>query len=132
MKKLHNAPASIIAAILLISLGAGFNFVVGLILSLAPEILPGIEQSTVASDVPNKLILISGVACIAFGFVCAWGVREIINQSSLILVMVYTLSGINVLFGLFRLPLGLLTISINLMIIFLIRSKSARQWLSSP
>lgn len=128
---MHNAPASIIAALILIAAGAMFNFVMGLILSLAPEIFPGIEAPTVASGAPSQLILISGVACIAFGFVCAWVVRELINRSPLILVVVYTLSGINVLFGLFRLPLGFLTISINLTIIFLVRSKSAKQWLSS-
>ena len=128
---MHNAPASIIAAMILVALGAGFNFAMGLVLSLSPELLQGIEQPTVASGAPAKLILISGVACIAFGFVCAWVIREIINKSQLVLVLVYTLSGINVLFGLFRFPLGFLTISINLLLVFLIRSKSARQWLDS-
>jgi hypothetical protein len=130
--KLHNAPASIIAAILLIAAGASFNFVIGLILALAPEILPGVDAPTVAGGAPSQLILISGVACIAFGFVCVWVIREIINRSPLILVMVYTLSGLNILFGIFRLPLGLITISINLMIIFFVQSKSAKQWLNSP
>lgn len=116
---------------IIVALGAGFNFAMGLVLSLAPELLQGIEQPTVASGAPTKLILISGVACIAFGFVCVWVVREIINKSSLVLVLVYTLSGINVIFGFFRFPLGLLTILINLLLIFLIRSNSAKQWLDS-
>lgn len=132
MKKLRNAPASIIAAIGLIVIGAGFNFVMGLVLSLAPEILKGIEHPATPGGAPTKLVLVSGVACIAFGFVCVWVIKELINKSQLALVMVYTLSGINLLFGVFRLPLGFLTIAINLLILFFIRSRSAKHWLTSP
>jgi hypothetical protein len=45
--------------------------------------------------------------------------------------MIYTLSIINILFGLFRMPLGVVTIGMNLLVIFLIRSNSAKQWLST-
>jgi hypothetical protein len=132
VKKLRNAPASIIAAIVLIGSGAGFNFVMGLIFSLAPEVLKGVENPITTSGAPTKLLLASGVACIAFGFVCIWVIRELANKSQLAIVMVYLLSGVNMLFGVFRLPLGFLGISIHLMLVFFIRSKSAKQWLVSP
>lgn len=128
---LRNAPASILIATLLVAIGAIFNFVVGLLLSLAPQLLEGIEVPTTPSGAPTQILLITGIACIAFGFVFLWMIKELFNKSAFAIVMIYTISAINILFGLFRLPLGLLTISVNLIVIFLIRSKSARQWLNS-
>jgi hypothetical protein len=131
MLNLRNAPKSIIASMALIALGAAVNFVMGLVLALAPEILKGIEQPNTAIGAPSKLILISGVACIAIGFVFSWIVKEIANKSALAIVMIYTLSVINILFGIFRLPIGFLNIAINLLLLVLIRSKSAKRWLTS-
>jgi hypothetical protein len=129
--KLHNAPPAIIATLIIISVGAGFNFVMGLLLALAPDVLSGIENPALTDGTPSQLILVSGVACIAIGFVFIWVVKELANKSSLAIVMIYTLSVINILFGLFRLPIGLLNITINLVILSLIRSARAKQWLSS-
>jgi hypothetical protein len=129
--KLRNAPTSILIAASIIAIGAVFNFVIGLLLSLAPQVLEGIDVPATPSGAPSQLLLISGIACIAFGFVIAWILKELFNKSQFAIVMIYTLSIINMLFGLFRMPLGLLTISLNLLIILLIRSFSAKQWLSS-
>jgi hypothetical protein len=129
--KLRNAPTSILIAASLIAIGAVFNFVLGLLLSLAPQLLEGIDVPATPSGAPSQLLLISGIACIAFGFVFVWILKELFNKSQFAIVMIYTLSIINMLFGLFRMPLGLLTISLNLLVILLIRSNSAKQWLSS-
>ena len=129
--KLRNAPTSILIAASLIAIGAVFNFVIGLLLSLAPQSLEGIDVPATPSGAPSQLLLVSGIACIAFGFVFVWILKELFNKSQFAVVMIYTLSIINMLFGLFRMPLGLLTISLNLLVILLIRSNSAKQWLSS-
>jgi hypothetical protein len=129
--KLRNAPTSILIAASLIAIGAVFNFVIGLLLSLAPQSLEGIDVPATPSGAPSQLLLVSGIACIAFGFVFVWILKELFNKSQFAIVMIYTLSIINMLFGLFRMPLGLLTISLNLLVILLIRSNSAKQWLSS-
>ena len=129
--KLRNAPTSILIAASLIAIGAVFNFVIGLLLSLAPQLLEGIDVPATPSGAPSQLLLVSGIACIAFGFVFVWILKELFNKSQFAIVMIYTLSIINMLFGLFRMPLGLLTISLNLLVILLIRSNSAKQWLSS-
>jgi hypothetical protein len=129
--KLRNAPMSILVATFLISAGAIFNFVIGLILALAPQLLEGIDTPTTPSGAPSQLILIAGIACIAFGFVFVWIIKELFNKSQSAIVMIYTLSIINILFGLFRMPVGLLTIALNLLVILLVRSNSAKQWLSS-
>ena len=129
--KLRNAPTSILIAASLIAIGAVFYFVIGLLLSLAPQLLEGIDVPATPSGAPSQLLLVSGIACIAFGFVFVWILKELFNKSQFAIVMIYTLSIINMLFGLFRMPLGLLTISLNLLVILLIRSNSAKQWLSS-
>lgn len=129
--KLRNAPTSILIASSLIAIGAVFNFVIGLLLSLAPQLLEGIDVPSTPSGAPSQLLLVSGIACIAFGFVFVWILKELFNKSQFGIVMIYTLSIINMLFGLFRMPLGILTISLNLLVILLIRSNSAKQWLSS-
>ena len=117
-------------AAVFIAVGAMFNIVIGLVLSLAPQLLEGIEVPTTPSGTPTQLLVIAGVACIAFGFVFVWILKELFNKSQFALVMIYTLSIINILFGLFRMPLGVVTIGLNLLVIFLIRSTSAKQWLS--
>ena len=129
--KLRNAPMSILVATFLISAGAIFNFVIGLILALAPLLLEGIDTPTTPSVTPTELLVIAGIACIAFGFVFVWIIKELFNKSQSAIVMIYTVSIINILFGLFRMPLGLLTIALNLLVILLVRSNSAKQWLSS-
>jgi undecaprenyl pyrophosphate phosphatase UppP len=129
--KMRNAPMSIWIATFLVFVAAVFNFVIGLLLALAPQLLEGIDESTTPDGAPSQLVLIAGIACIAFGFVFVWTIKEILNKSQFAIVMIYTLSIINILFGLFRMPLGLVTISLNLLVIYLIRSNSAKQWLSS-
>ncbi len=131
MSKLRNTPPTILVAAVLIAVGAMFNFALGLIFSLTPEILAGIEEPTTTSGAPTQLLIVAGVACIAFGFVFVWILRELFNKSQFVLVMIYALSIINILFGFFRMPVGLITIFLNLLVIFLIRSNSAKQCLSS-
>lgn len=131
MSKLRNTPPTILVAAVLIAVGAMFNFALGLIFSLTPEILAGIEEPTTTSGAPTQLLIVAGVACIAFGFVFVWILRELFNKSQFVLVMIYALSIINILFGFFKMPVGLITIFLNLLVIFLIRSNSAKQWLSS-
>ena len=132
MFNLRNAPIPILIAGILIVAGGGFNIVMGLLLSLAPQKLIGIEVTSNAIGAPSQLLLVAGVACLAFGFVFLWVLRELFNKSNSSIVMIYTISIVNILFGLFRLPFGFLTISVNLLVIYLVHTKSAKQWLSSP
>lgn len=115
----------------LVATAAILNFVLGLLLTLAPEVFKGIEQPTTPSGAPTTFILVAGVACIAFGFVCIWVIQEFLNKSQLALVMIYTLSGVSLSFSMFRLPLGFLSIAVNLLVLWLVRQKSVKQWLSS-
>lgn len=111
--------------------GAVFNFTLGLVISLAPELLKAIKVIKTASGAPPQLLIITGIACIAFGFVFLWVFKEIFNKSQFAIVMIYTIPSINIIFSIFRWPFGLIFVAVNLLILLLIRSPSARQWLSS-
>jgi hypothetical protein len=60
-----------------------------------------------------------------------WVFKELFNKSQFAIIMIYTISTINIIFGIFRLPFGLIFVAGNLLTLFLIRSASARKWLSS-
>lgn len=127
---MRNAPFSIIAIVFFGALAAGFNFLIGLFLALSPDSFIGIDQPESATGVPSRLVLISGVACIAYGFVYVWGIKELLKKSDFVFVLFYTLSGVNILIGLFRLPLGFITIFLNVLAILFMRAKSSKQWFS--
>lgn len=61
MIKLRNAPLSILIAAALIAVGAVFNFAIGLLLALAPELLAGIAEPTTSSGEPTQLLIVAGM-----------------------------------------------------------------------
>jgi uncharacterized protein YjeT (DUF2065 family) len=129
--KTRKTPASILVIAVLMAFGAVFNFTLGLVISLAPELLKAVKVTKTASGAPPQLLIITGIACIAFGFVFLWVFKEIFNKSQFAIVMIYTIPSINIIFSIFRWPFGLIFVAVNLLILLLIRSPSARQWLSS-
>jgi hypothetical protein len=129
--KPRNPPASILVVAVLMAFGAVFNFTLGLVFSLAPELLKAIKVTKTASGAPPQLLIFTGIACIAFGFVFLWVFKEIFNKSQFAIVMIYVIPVINIIFSIFRWPFGLIFVAVNLLILILIRSPSARQWLSS-
>jgi uncharacterized protein YjeT (DUF2065 family) len=129
--KPRNPPASILVVAVLMALGAIFNFLLGLVFSLAPQLLKAIKVTKTASGAPPQLLIVTGIACIAFGFVFLWVFKELFNKSQFAIVMIYTISAINIIFGIFRWPFGMIFVTANLMIMLLIRSASARKWLNS-
>jgi uncharacterized protein YjeT (DUF2065 family) len=129
--KPRNPPSSILVVAVLMAFGAVFNFTLGLVFSLAPELLKAIKVTKTASGAPPQLLIFTGIACIAFGFVFLWVFKEIFNKSQFAIVMIYVIPVINIIFSIFRWPFGLIFVAVNLLILILIRSPSARQWLSS-
>jgi uncharacterized protein YjeT (DUF2065 family) len=129
--KPRNPPASILVVAVLMAFGAVFNFTLGLVFSLAPQLLKAIKVTKTASGAPPQLLIFTGIACIAFGFVFLWVFKELFNKAQFAIIMIYTISTINIIFGIFRLPFGLIFVAGNLLTLFLIRSASARKWLSS-
>ena len=116
-------PLSISLTAFFVVIAAVANFLLGIILVLAIKPLEFNLESGSGFSKPSQVELVAGISCIIMGFVYIWVIRELLTRSQ----VAYTL--INILFSLFRFPLGLIPLALNLTAIFLIRSKSAKSWI---
>ena len=120
-------PLSISLTALFVVIAAVANFLLGIILVLA--IKPLEFELASGFSKPSQVELVAGISCIIMGFVYTWVIRELLTRSQVAYTLISTVATINILFSLFRFPLGLLTLALNLTAIFLIRSKSAKSWI---
>jgi hypothetical protein len=122
-------PLSISLTALFVVIAAVANFLLGIILVLAIKPLEFDLESGSGFSKPSQVELVAGISCIIMGFVYIWVIRELLTRSQVAYTLISTVATINILFSLFRFPLGLLTLALNLTAIFLIRSKSAKSWI---
>ena len=121
-------PLSISLTAFFVVIAAVANFLLGIILVLAIKPLEFDLESGSGFSKPSQVELVAGISCIIMGFVYIWVIRELLTRSQVAYTLISTVATINILFSLFRFPLGLLTLALNLTAIFLIRSKSAKSW----
>jgi len=122
-------PLSISLTAFFVVIAAVANFLLGIILVLAIKPLEFDLESGSGFSKPSQVELVAGISCIILGFVYIWVIRELLTRSQVAYTLISTVATINILFSLFRFPLGLLTLALNLTAIFLIRSKSAKSWI---
>ena len=122
-------PLSISLTAFFVVIAAVANFLLGIILVLAIKPLEFDLESGSGFSKPTQVELVAGISCIIMGFVYIWVIRELLTRSQVAYTLISTVATINILFSLFRFPLGLLTLALNLTAIFLIRSKSAKSWI---
>jgi hypothetical protein len=122
-------PLSISLTAFFVVIAAVANFLLGIILVLAIKPLEFDLESGSGFSKPSQVELVAGISCIIMGFVYIWVIRELLTRSQVAYTLISTVATINILFSLFRFPLGLLTLALNLTAIFLIRSKSAKSWI---
>ena len=122
-------PLSISLTAFFVVIAAVANFLLGIILVLAIKPLEFDLESGSGFSKPSHVELVAGISCIIMGFVYIWVIRELLTRSQVAYTLISTVATINILFSLFRFPLGLLTLALNLTAIFLIRSKSAKSWI---
>jgi hypothetical protein len=122
-------PLSISLTAFFVVIAAVANFLLGIILVLAIKPLEFDLESGSGFSKPSQVELVAGISCIIMGFVYIWVIRELLTRSQVAYTLISTVATINILFSLFRFPLGLLTLALNLTALFLIRSKSAKSWI---
>jgi hypothetical protein len=122
-------PLSISLTAFFVVIAAVANFLLGIILVLAIKPLEFDLESGSGFSKPSQVELVAGISCIIMGFVYIWVIRELLTRSQVACTLISTVATINILFSLFRFPLGLLTLALNLTALFLIRSKSAKSWI---
>ena len=107
-----------------------FYFAIGVVLVLNPKFDAIGGHSDAALSTPSPFELIAGICCITMGFVYIWIVRGLLAKSQIAYVLIQIIVTINILFSLFRLPLGLITLAMNLAVLYFLRTKSAKSWLT--
>ena len=122
-------PLSISLTAFFVVIAAVANFLLGIILVLAIKPLEFNLESGSGFSKPSQVELVAGISCIIMGFVYIWVIRELLTRSQVAYTLISTVATINILFFLFRFPLGLIPLALNLTAIFLIRSKSAKSWI---
>lgn len=81
-------------------------------------------------EVPGYLLVISGLLTLILGLLYFW-LAGLVNKGSRTgQVVVSVLAVLNIVFGLFALPQGWFSIIINILILILINSGSAKEWFS--
>lgn len=120
----------VIAALLFVA--ALFNLWLGILAILAtlgdnPTITDwqGVEHS-----VPGSVLIINGILWLLMGFIYFWIMRlTLVGSASAQLILTF-FAVINIVFALFRLPEGWLAIGLNIIVLLLIYTKSAKEWFS--
>lgn len=120
----------VIAALLFVA--ALFNLWLGILAILStlgdnPTITDwqGVEHS-----VPGSVLIINGILWLLMGFIYFWIMRlTLVGSASAQLILTF-FAVINIVFALFRLPEGWLAIGLNIIVLLLIYTKSAKEWFS--
>lgn len=120
----------VIAALLFIA--ALFNLWLGILAILStfgdnPTITDwqGTEHS-----IPGSVLIINGILWLLMGLIYFWIMRlTLVGSASAQLILTFFVV-INIVFALFRLPEGFLAIALNLIVLLLIYTKSAKEWFS--
>ncbi|CAB4342272.1 unannotated protein [freshwater metagenome] len=130
MTSSRTRPLPITGIAVLSAVASTFYFVIGVVLVLNPKFDAIGGNSAAALSTPSPFELIAGICCITMGFVYIWIIRELLAKSQIAYVLIQTIVIINILFSLFRLPLGLITLTMNLAVLYFLRTKSSKTWLS--
>ena len=130
MTSSRTRPLPITGIAVMSAVASTFYFAIGVVLVLNPKFDAIGGNSEAALSTPSPFELIAGISCITMGFVYIWIVRGLLAKSQIAYVLIQIIVTINILFSLFRLPLGLITLAMNLAVLYFLRKKSAKSWLS--
>lgn len=131
MTKQRSQPAVISALVTLVGCGGVAYIYVGLVSAFAPQLYRGRAGIASGTQIPSVLELVGAIACLFYGFIAIWSLRAIRRKSQLALLLVQSLATLNIIFGLFRFPFGLFFVLLNVSVIVLSRSNTAKNWVTN-
>jgi len=127
VSKIAKPPRNVIVICLLAGLGG--TFFIGLGVWLALGKVSTANSSSV--ELPPWFLLISGLLCMILGLFYFWFIALALNRTPYLPLILQVLLLINIAFGFFRLPGGIVTILINLIAYACLLSPSVRAWFAS-
>ena len=81
-------------------------------------------------SLPQWYVLFSGLLCLVMSLVYIWIITQILKHASSTQILVQVISVINISFALFRMPFGLVAITINVLALAIVSSSSSKNWFS--
>ena len=124
MSKPAKLPNSILALVLLVGFGAAVNFLLGIWLIANPEN----TGSGTSESLPNWYVLFGGLACLILALVYVWIISQILKRAESTQTLIQVVSVINISFAIFRMPFGLVAITVNVLAIAISSSSAAKSW----
>lgn len=115
---------------LLVGLASAVYISIGIVSAFAPQLYRNNSGITSGNQIPSELELVAAIACLFYGLVGIWSLQELRQKSQTALLLVQTLAILNIIFGFFRFPLGLIFVLANVLALVLTRSKSAKNWVA--
>jgi hypothetical protein len=123
-------PASVTVVAVLIIAAAVSNLILGFALFFSSfgdnPTLTDIAGQT--HTIPTFYLIINAILSVIMGLIYFWLARITLVGSATALGLITILAIINIVFGLFRLPYGWIPLALNLLVLILVSSKSARSW----
>lgn len=119
---------TLVAVLVLIS--GIFDIILGVMLLLAPFYdSPDItDLDGTVFEVPTFYLFINGLLSVVLGFMYFWLTKMTLIGSSTAYVLINFLAGINIFFGLFRLPYGWGIIGLSALVLVIVNTDKSRRW----
>lgn len=116
--------------LVLVGLASAIYISIGMVSAFAPQLYRNNSGTTSGNQIPSELELVGAIACLFYGLVGIWVLQELRRKSQTALLLVQTLATLNIIFGFFRFPLGLIFILANVSALVLASSNSAKCWVA--
>jgi hypothetical protein len=123
-------PAGVMIVAALLFIMAIFNLALGVWLVLAP-IFGNPTFTDIggnAQTIPTFYLLINGILSVVLGLIYFWLMQMTLVGSGTAQIIITFFAVINIVFALFRLPYGWVAIVINILVLLMVYTRSAKEW----
>jgi hypothetical protein len=115
---------------LLVGLGGATFILLGLVTAFAPQLYRDSSGFTSGNQIPSVLELAGAIACLFYGLVWIGSLQALRQKSQTALLLIQCLGALNIIFSLFRFPLGLFLVLFNVLALILATSNTAKSWVA--
>jgi hypothetical protein len=123
-------PGGVTLILALIWLAALVNAALGIWLLLAPlgDNPTLTDYAGKSQEIPGFWLVMNGILSLLMAFIYVWLARLTNAGSRTALVIIQVFAVLNIVFGLFRLPYGWVSILVNILILVIVNTSSAKAW----
>jgi hypothetical protein len=121
-------PAGAIVLAVIVTAGAVFYFCLGLWLAFFD--VPTVHNSDPSlAELPDWVPLVNGLLSLTLGLLYLILLRMVLGRTNSAFPMVQAIAFVNLVFGFFRLPAGMIAIAVSALIFTVSNNAATKQWL---